>query len=71
MKTTPQLTPQVITIFVPNFKTRNIKLRQMIFTDDWVLDCQTADEKYGIWYTTIEPAQKILNLPIINIVQEV
>ena len=64
METIAQPTPQVITIFVPNFKTKTIKLRQLILSDDWVEDCYKLDQKYGLWYTTIEPAQKILNHPI-------
>lgn len=57
---------QVITIFVPNFKTKKIKLRQIIVGDDWVKTCNDTDDKYGIWYTTIEQAQAILNLPIVT-----
>ncbi len=61
MKTIPQPKPQVVTIFVPNFKNKSIKLRQLICTDDWVADCQLLDEKYGLWYMTIQQAIGILN----------
>ncbi len=60
MKTIAQQTPQVITIFVPVFGTPQIKLRQLSLTDDWVLDCQHADEKYGIWFTTAEQAIELI-----------
>lgn len=59
-------TVQVITIFVPNFNTRTIKLRQQILSDDWVADCYDLDEKYGLWYTTIEQAQKVLKVPTVT-----
>ena len=60
MKTIAQPTPQVITIFVPVFGANKIKLRQLILTDDWVLDCQTLDAKYGVWFTTIDRAIALL-----------
>ena len=56
MKTIPQLSPQVITIFVPIFGTDQIKLRQLIMSDDWVADCQMLDQKYGVWFTTPDEA---------------
>ncbi len=61
LETIPQPRPQVVTIFVPNFKNQNIKLRQIILSDDWIADCYDADEKYGLWYTTIGQAIGILN----------
>ncbi len=61
MKTIPQPRPQVITLFVPNFKNKSIKLRQLICTDDWVQDCYDLDQKYGLWYMTIEQAIGILD----------
>ncbi len=60
MKTTPQLTPQTMMIFIPNFKTRKVAMRQMIFSDDWVADCQKADEKYQLWYASMNEALRIL-----------
>ena len=57
----PQPAPQVYTIFIPVFKTKTIKLRQMIVSDDWVADCQLMDTKYGVWFMTIEPAIALLN----------
>ena len=62
METIPQLRPQVITIFVPDFKRKKVKLRQLIMSDNWVADCEELDEKYGVWYTTIEQAQIVLNI---------
>lgn len=59
-------TVQVITVFVPNFKTGTIKLRQLIVGNDWVETCNNADEKYGVWFCTIEEAQAILNRPILT-----
>jgi hypothetical protein len=58
--TVAHLGPQVITIFVPNFNTGKIKMRQMILSDDWVADCQAMDEKYGIWFTTPEQAKEVI-----------
>ena len=61
METIAQPTPQVITIFIPVFGRKTIKLRQLILTDDWVADCYALDEKYGVWFTTIQPAIALIN----------
>ncbi len=66
MKTIPQPAPQCIMIFVPNFNTQRIAMRQIILADDWVAQCYELDEKYKIWYTVVSSAQMILNLPINN-----
>lgn len=58
--TIAQLGPQVITIFVPNFYTDKIKMRQMIIGDDWVASCKEMDSKYGIWFTTPEQAKEAI-----------
>lgn len=52
--------PQVFTVFIPNFKTKRIKLRSEIMSDDWVADCYALDKKYGVWFMTLEQATKIL-----------
>ena len=61
MKTISQPTPQVITIFVPVFGKKIIKLRQLILSDDWIADCYMLDEKYKVWFTTIDPAIALIN----------
>ena len=61
MQTIQNPAPQVITIFVPVFGKKIIKLRQLIMTDDWVADCYALDEKYKVWFTVIEPAIALLN----------
>lgn len=57
---------QVISIFIPNFHTRKVKIRQQVLSDDWVQDCYDLDKKYGLWYTTLDKAQQILKVPIVE-----
>ena len=62
----PHLGPQAITIFIPNFQTKKVMLRSMIFSDDWVADCQEMDEKYKIWFTSMNEALAILGRELVS-----
>ncbi len=64
-QTIPHLGPQAITIFVPNFQTKKVMLRSMIFSDDWVADCQDMDRKYKIWFTSMHEALAILGRELV------
>ena len=60
-QTIPHIGPQAMVIFVPNFQTKKVMLRSIIFSNDWVADCQNADTKYKVWYATMNEALAILN----------
>lgn len=56
----PHIGPQIIMVFIPNFETKKVGMRQLILSDDWVADCQKLDEKYGVWFTTPQQAKTLL-----------
>lgn len=60
MKTIPQSGPQIITIFIPRFRSHRVMMRHMVIGDDWVQSCYDMDQKYGVWFTTYEQAKQLL-----------